>query len=271
VRFPREHADSAATLSLFPIYSCGLAALLFLSAASAYAEAPKQVTAFGLALGQTPELVRSILTERVPRCAILPSIYHESAGYPNDVTAIFDIARGTLDVCRSGPGEGDVEDALSVNFAHPSIAEKQPLYQIDWERTFPDVALVPHSKIEYSFDKIRAELFRTYGRPTSQRKERITSAAADLAKSLALDKNVQREDALVRYFWASTGRMPESRDSTECDCGPRYVIAELEISRSPSTNPKNQYYALSLSIFVRDAALGARQDAWNAQWQQQKK
>jgi len=248
----------------------GLVGVFCLWVVGARAEAPKEVSAFGLALGQTPAQVRAVLSARVPHCAILPSVYHESEGYTDDVTAILDVARGTEDVCRSGPGE-DVEDELSAFFAHPSIAEKQPLYQIDWQRTFPDVALVPHSKIKYSFDKIRAELFRTYGRPIDDRQEKTTSSAADLATSLSLGKNVKREDYLVRYLWASKGRLPDSRDSPDCDCGARYVKAELEISRSPLTNPKNMYYVLSLSIFVRDTDLGARQEAWNAQWQQQKK
>jgi hypothetical protein len=76
---------------------------------------------------------------------------------------------------------------------------------------------------------------------------------------------------LVRYLWASKERLPEDLQSLVCECGSRYVAAALEISRSPSTIPQNQYLVLSLSIFVLDADLGARQDEWNAQWQQQKK
>jgi hypothetical protein len=126
----------------------------------------------GLNFALQPAVSRS--TEQLPHCTILPSIYHESEGYPADVTAIFDVGRGSLDVCRSGPGAGDIEDSLSTTFAHPSIAENQPLYQIDWQRSFPDAALVPHAKIKYSFEKARAELFRTYGRPTDVREEKIT-------------------------------------------------------------------------------------------------
>jgi hypothetical protein len=106
--------------------------------------------------------------------------------------------------------------------------------------------------------KARAELFRTYGRPTDVREEKITSAAADLARSLGIDNNVRREDKLVRYLWASKGRLPEDLQSPVCECGSRYVAAALEISRSPSTIIKNQYFVLSLSIFVLDADLGAR-------------
>ena len=237
---------------------------------NAHAELPRQVSAFGIALGQTPETVRTILGQQYPYCALLPSVYHESAGYSPDTLAILDIARGTLDVCRTGAAGREVEDSLSATFAHPSIDPRQPLYQIDVERTYPDVALVKNSKIQYPFDRIRAELFRTYGKPIETRREKVISAAADLAKSLALDKEVRREDSLVRYLWAAKGRLDQNLESTACDCGPRYVRADLEVSRSASTSPRNQEYVLTLHIFVRDAELGSRQDTWNAQWQQQK-
>ena len=237
---------------------------------NAHAELPRQVSAFGIALGQTPETVRMILGQRYPYCSLLPSVYHESAGYSADTLAILDIARGTLDVCRTGATGREVEDSLSANFAHPSIDPRQPLYQIDVQRTYPDVALVRNSKVQYPFDKIRAELFRAYGKPIETRREKITSAAADLAKSLAIGVGAKREDQLVRYLWASNGRLDTDRYSPRCECGPRYVEADLEITRSPSTNPKNQFYVLSLHIVIRDAELGARQDAWNAQWQGRK-
>ena len=245
-------------------------ALIAFGMVNAHAELPRQLSAFGIALGQTPETVRRILGKQYPNCALLPSVYHESSGYPPDTVAILDIARGTEDVCRTGVAGREVEDSLSATFVHPSIDPRQPLYQIDVERTYPDVALVRNSKVQYPFDKIRAELFRTYGKPIETRRAKITSAAADLAKSLALDKNVRREDSLVRYLWAAKGRLDENPESPECDCGPHYVHADLEVSRSASTLPRNQEYVLTLHIFVRDAELGSRQDTWNAQWQQQK-
>jgi hypothetical protein len=236
-------------------------------AAHAHGEAPKGLTAFGATLGQSPDAVRAVLTKRYPTCAILPSVYHESPGFPPDVTAIFDIARGTLDVCRDTPDGKDLEDALSVTFAHPSIAEGQPAYQIYAERVFPDVALAPRGKIVHSFNKVRDELFRLYGKPTEQDMQPIASAAADLEKSIAVGSNVKREDFRVRYLWASRGHLEANLETPTCDCGPRYVQADLEISRSPSTSPKNQYYVLSLHLLVRNAELGTKQDAWNAQWQ----
>jgi hypothetical protein len=271
LRIQNQHVVSTAMLWISPFYRNVLAALISLSITCANAEAPKQASAFGLALGQTPEAVQSWLTKQLPHCYILPSIYHQSEGYPPKVTAIFEVGHGPANVCRSGPGAGDIEDAVSVTFVHPSIAASQPLYQIDWRRSFPDLAPVSHAKINYSFDKTRAELFRTYGQPTDVREEKRMSNAANFARSLGLDKNVQREDKSVRYLWATKGRLPADPRSTVCDCGSRYVKAALEISRSPSTSPKNQYFVLSLSLFVRDADLGSRQDDWNAQWQQHKK
>lgn len=243
---------------------------LCLGICQARGEAPKRFEVDGLALGQTPEAVRSVLAARWPHCAILPSIYHESAGYPNDVTAILDIARGTLDECRVEHAGSETEDSLSVTFAHPSIAANQPAYQIDIERAYPDVAVVKNARILYPFDKVRDELFRIYGRPIDERREKITSAAADLATSLARGVGIKREDQLVRYLWASSGKLDADRYSTRCGCGPRYVKADLEITRSPSTNPKNQLYVVSLHVVIRDDDLGAKQDVWNAQWQERK-
>jgi hypothetical protein len=243
------------------------AALLCLSAAPGRAEPPKQTTAFGLALGQTPATVESLLSKRYPGCGILPSYYHETPEYPSNVTALFDIARGTLDECIGPPEGKDLKDSLTVIFTHPSIAESQPAYQIDIDRNFPDPALVRNGKIVYSFDQIRAELFRIYGRPTEERKESINSAAASLESSVLPNSKVRREDYRIRYLWATNGHVSDNLEVPICDCGARYVEAFLEISRSPSTNPKNQYFVLFLHVFIRDAELGARQDKWNAQWQ----
>ncbi len=137
---------------------------------------------------------------------------------------------------------------------------------------FPDVVYLATPRLRNSFDEPRAELFRTYGRPIDERRERVPSAAADLAKNLGIDRNVKREDFLVRYLWALKGRLSdvEQEDAT-CDCGGRYVKAIIEISRSPSTIPKNKVHVLSVTLFVKDPELRARQDAWNAQWQTPKR
>ena len=240
--------------------------VLGLAATLAHAELPRRMTAFGLAIGQTPEVVRSIIERRYPNCPILPSFYHESPGYPTGVTALFDVARGTLDTCQGAPEGKDLSDALTVTFAHPSVAAAQPAYQIDVERAFPDAALVQNGRIQYSFEKIRSELFRTYGRPLEVHRDRTVSSAADLEHSLSIGSNVRREDYRIRYLWATQGHVVEDMEHATCECGPRYVQASLEISRSPSTHPGNQYFVLSLHLVLRDAELGAQQDKWNAQW-----
>jgi hypothetical protein len=90
---------------MFPFYANILAALSSLPITCAHAEAPKQLSAFGLALGQPPELVQLLLTHLLPNCSIDPSIYHESEGYPDKVTAILDVGQGSLGICQSGPRE----------------------------------------------------------------------------------------------------------------------------------------------------------------------
>jgi hypothetical protein len=122
-----------------------------------------------------------------------------------------------------------------------------------------------------SFDELRAELLRTYGRPIDERRERVASSAANLAASLGIGDDVAREDYLVRYLWAAKGRLAKTEhEDAACDCGGPYVKAIIEISRSPSTVPRNKYYVLSVILRVEDPDLRIRQDAWNAQWQQRK-
>ena len=105
-----------------------------------------------------------------------------------------------------------------------------------------------------------------------ERRERIVSYAASAATSLGIARKVKRDDYLVRYLWAAQGRLTDAaQDEGACDCSGRYVEAIIEISRSPSTVPRNQLYPLSLRLIVMDPALRRSQDAWNAQWQQPKR
>jgi hypothetical protein len=236
----------------------------------ARAAQPKSLSVFGLSLGPGPEAGRAALEKRYPQCAVLPSVYHESEGYPDNVIAILDIARGTLEMCRDGPAGSEVEDEISTMYAHPSVDRNQPLYQIDFQRTYPDVVLGTNTHIRYPFDKLRAELVRTYGIPLEEHREKTSSSSADIAKSLAIDRGVKREDYLVRMLWAEKGRVVGNWEPMECDCGLRFVRADIEISKSTATIPKNQYYVLTLKVFVQDAEIAKRQDAWNAQWQKKK-
>ena len=267
VRFPGKQCVSTAVSSNHLLYAYIFAALIGLSIAVAHAEAPKQLSAFGLKLGQSPALVQLLITQQLPQCAIDPSVYHESEGYPAKVTATFDIGVGAANICRSGPAAHQFQQTLSAAFAHPSIAASQPLYQIEWRRVFADAAMGSDAKNGYPFDKARTELFRMYGRPTDVSEVVTATGSPSLANNRIAGANVQREKKLVRYLWATKGHLSEDVRSPVCDCGAQYVTATLEILRSPSGVPKDKYFVGSLMIFVRDGDIGTRQDEWNAQWQ----
>ena len=245
----------------------------------ARAAPPKQVAAFGIELGASPQSIASSLARHYRPCSVVQSIYHELPGQRAEHVAGLDINPGLTfndigapDVCAYSPAGDGITDSTETRFAHPNIDRNQALYAIQVQRLYPDVVYSPTPRLRNSFDQVRAELFRNYGRPIDQRREPVASSAANLAASLGIGKNVKREDYLVRYLWAEKGRLPdvESEDGA-CDCGARYVKAVIEISRSASTIPKNKFYVLTLTVFVENAELRARQDAWNAQWQAQKK
>ena len=245
---------------------------------AAQAAAPKQAGAFGIELGATPNIVASAFADRYRPCSAVKSIYHGVPGETTQPIAELDINPGLTfndigapDVCSYSPAGDGITDSIETRFAHPDVDHNQPAFSIEAKRVWPDVVYAPVPKLRNSFDNVRAELFRIYGRPIDERREQIASSAANLAFSLGIGQNVKREDFLVRYLWATKGRLPdvENQDAT-CDCGARYVKAVIEISRSPSTIPKNKFYVLSVALFVEDPDLRARQDLWNAQWQERK-
>lgn len=245
----------------------------------AHAGRPKQASAFGVELGATPKAVTASLGNQYGTCSLVRTLYHERPGESVEHTAELAINPGLTfndigapDVCPYSPAGNGMTDSVEARFVHPEIDRDEPLYSVEAKRVYPDVVYAKPARLRNSFDELRAELIRTYGRPIDQRRERVASSAANLAASLGIGGDVKREDYLVRYLWAAKGRLAkeEYEDST-CDCGGPYVKAIIEISRSPSTIPKNKYYVLSVTLLVEDAGLRARQDAWNAQWQQQKK
>jgi uncharacterized protein YfaQ (DUF2300 family) len=72
----------------------------------------------------------------------------------------------------------------------------------------------------------------------------------------------------VRYLWADNGRLAEvDQENVPCNCRGRYVKAALEISRAPTTIPRNTFYVVSITIMADDPDLRRQQEAWNAQWQ----
>ena len=250
----------------------GFAAIALIAfAAGARADAPKDAAVFGFALGASPQSIASALAERYRPCRVVKAIYNDSAGERAEHIAELAINPGLMsndigpNICTYSPAGDGVTDAVEVRFVHPEIDRAQGAYSIAAKRVFPDIVYLQPPRLRNSFEELQAELFKRYGRPIDQRRERAASAAANLAKNLGVDRNVEREDFLVRYLWAPKGRLPTvEQEDAGCDCGGRYVKAVIEISRSPSTIPKNKLHVLSVTLSAEDRELRARQDAWNA-------
>jgi hypothetical protein len=252
---------------------CGL-----FGASSAFAGLSVQVGAFGFKLHTPPTIALSTFERDYKACNPLRSIYHEQPGDAGQITAALSVNPGLVyndigaaDVCSFSPAGDGITDGVEAKFVHPDIDANQPMYSLEVQRLYPDVVYGHPARLRNTFDALRTQLFHTYGRPIDQRREKIMSSAANLAASLGIGNDVKREDYLVRYLWAPKGRLAttESEDST-CDCGGAYVKAIVEISRSPSTIPRNTFYVLSVTLFVEDPNLRARQDVWNTQWQTRK-
>jgi hypothetical protein len=227
------------------------------------------MAAFGIALDATPDSVKTFLAERYEPCRVGSSVYRHRMGEAEASIAAIEINPGlaqhdpgSLNLCAYSPAGDGVTDAIDARFTHPDVDRNRPLYSLEVFRAYPDVVYTEPPRVRVAFDDVRTELFRAYGNPIDQRRERIASSAANRATSLGIYKKVKREDYVVRYLWASEGRL---------HCVGRYVKAIIEISRSPSTIPKNKFYALSVEVVVEDPDLRTRQAAWNAQWRQDKK
>jgi hypothetical protein len=244
----------------------------------AHAAAPKQTSVFGLSLGATPQAVTAKLQSQYRNCQIARSVYHQSAGETAPVMASLAVNPGLTvndigahNLCTESPAGEGITDGVEATFAHARIEAEQPLYSIVAKRLYPDSVYAQPAKIGQSFDALRDELFRTYGKPIDERREPIASAAANLATSLGIAKKATREDYLVRYLWATKGTLSATEhEDARCDCGGPYVKAIIEISRSPSTIPRNKFYVLSVVIRTEDPDLRKRQEVWNAQWLQHK-
>ena len=239
------------------------------------AATPKQTAAVGVALDATPDYVKSFLAKRYEPCNVARSIYRNRPGDTAPQTAELAVNAGlsahdpaSLNPCTYSPAGDGIVDSIEARFTHPDIDAKQPLYSLEAFRAYPDAVQAEPPRLRFTFDDARRELFRTYGKPIDERRERIVSSAASAAASLGVARKVKREDYLVRYLWAAQGRLDDvEHGDAACDCGGRYVKAVIEISRSPSTIPRNTFYALSVRLIVEDPTLRRRQDAWNGQWQ----
>jgi hypothetical protein len=245
-----------------------------LAAANVLAAPSTQLGAFGFNLLSTPTVAMGTFERDYGPCSVVRNVYHERPGEPGPIIAGLSVNPGLMyndigapDVCSFSPAGDGVTDAVEARFAHPEIDVQQPMYSLEVERLYPDVVYGQPARLRNTFDALRAQLFRMYGKPIDQRRERITSSAANLAASLGIGKNVRREDYLIRYLWAAKGRLVDQEfEEATCRCEGPYVKAVIEISRSPSTLPKNTFYVLSVKISAEHQDLRVRQDAWNAQW-----
>ena len=250
-----------------------------MACASAFAAAPRATAAFGLALDATPDSVKGFLAKRYARCNVARSSYrnHSSGTAPQIAELAINAGLaahdpGSLTACTYSPAGDGIVDSVEARFTHPDVDPKQPLYSLLAFRAYPDIVYAQPPRVQVSFDDLRKELFRIYGKPIDERRERIVSYAASTQTSLGVVKKVRREDYLVRYLWSANGRLTSTdADTASCDCANRYVEAAIEISRSPATTPPNKLYALSLRLLVEDPALRRRQDTWNAQWRKDPK
>ena len=266
------------TVSIDRVKVVSLAAVtLLLASGSGAAAQTAAMQAFGIALGASPDAVMAVLARDYPVCQPARSVFHEVAGQQTESTAELSINPGLIDkdiaaadLCSYSPAGDGISDSVEANFMHPSLAPGQPLYSLHVHREFPDFVYGQGAKPANSFDELRAQLMRRYGRPIDQRRVATVSSAANLASSLGIGKQVRREDQLVRYLWSATGKLSDQEfEYSSCECAGRYVKAVIEISRS-ATAPKNWYQVLSFTITIEDPAQKAQQDAWNAQWQRTK-
>jgi hypothetical protein len=261
------------------IARCTLGLVLAMVVAPIHAGAPKQTAAFGIALESTPQSVAALLAATYKPCGPVRSVYRHNPGAGGPAIAALGINPGLTagdpvfqQPCSYSPAGDDLIDAIDARFAHPDVDGKQGLYWLEAYRGYPDAVHARPPRLRMSFDELRSELFRTYGKPIDERRERYTSAAANLATSLGIDKNVKREDYRVRYLWAADGRLADAaHDDSPCECTGPYVRAVIEISRSPSTLPKNKFYVLSVTLLVEDPELRRRQATWDAQGHLQKR
>ena len=242
---------------------------------AANAEAPKSSTVAGLQLGDTPQSIVQRLKTRYPHCDHQRSAYRPMPGETAGPLAIVAINEGTMNMCQGTPEGDDSTDIVIVRFAHPSIAADRGAFEILVNRLYPDPLLTPRRQVRYTLDKVLADLKRRYGRPTDEHSERAKSQSASIAASLGVAPDVKRDDRFIRLLWATKGRLDHVQGDSgghghahyECDCGDRYLIADIETTRSPATRPANRAYVTRVSLFMQQADVRGRQDAWNAQWQ----
>ena len=251
-------------LTAIRVRGCLVAASICFGLQGAAAAPPQRLSYDGLDIGATPDVLAAWLARQHPNCVPGSSSYRASEGYASNLIASYDINRGSINECSKEGNE--LDDAVEVTLAHPAVDPTRGAYRIDIVKLYPDTVLTSVRKISRTFEPVRQELFRTFGKPFQELRIEVPSASANLARGLNMDKGIKREDYLVRYLWAAKGRLPEQPGSTECDCGDAYAMAEIEISRSPLTYPKNQFYVTSVRVVLENSDVRRRQHQWNRQW-----
>jgi hypothetical protein len=239
---------------------------------------PATPAAWGFTTGMAPAAAAARLASAYPGCRTEQTVYRRSPDSSATIVASLAINPGLAhhdlaspDFCQESPAGGGVTDTVELRFVHPAVDPGQPLYRIEVKRVFPDALFAPDKRVVHAFDPLRASLLRDYGKPRDERREKTASASANFASSLGVGRAVPREDQVVRYLWASQGKLPPQEfENSTCDCGGPYVKAEIETTRSPGTVPRGRPYALTVRLVIEDPELRKRQDAWNAQWLQPK-
>jgi hypothetical protein len=274
---PGAVAAVAAVVTLVAAAALAIAAPAGAAQLAAAAGAPP-TEAFGIGLGASPAAVAAVLARDYPPCAAVRSIYRAGAGAAAAPLAVLSVNQGlatndpgSVDICSHSPAGQGITDSIEAKFVHPGIEPEQPVYSLKAHRLYPDAIYGAPPHLRKTFDALRDELFRRYGKPVDERRERVATGAANLATSMGIGRQVQREDFRVRYLWAANGRLvdEEYEDST-CRCSGPYVKATIEMSRSPQAlpgRPKNVFYVLAVTLTVENQALAATQNEWNAQWQ----
>jgi hypothetical protein len=266
VPVPARGKACAQLRALTAIRVCGflVVASLCFGLPASVAAPPLRLSYDGLDIGTTPEVLAAWLARQHPNCVPGSSSYRASEGYESNLIASYDINRGSINECTKEGSQ--LDDSVEVTLAHPAVDPKRGAYRIEIVKLYPDSVLTIARKITRTVEPVRQDLFRAFGKPIQELRIEVPSSSANLARGLNMDQGIKREDYLVRYLWAAKGRLPEQPESDECDCGDAYVKAEIEISRSPLTSPKNQFYVTSLRVVLENSDVRRRQDQWNRQW-----
>ena len=227
----------------------------------------------GLRLGDTPATALKWFSGHYAQCALQRSAYHALPGEATGPLATVAVNEGTMTVCHGTPESSDSVDIVVVHFAHPDVAADRPVFEILRERQYPDPTLHAQKHVRYPLDKVLSDLRKQYGKPSDERREHVHSSDPSSSPGRS---GGDPQGETIRLLWAPKGKLPagsghgqggaHSHGHIECDCGDRYVIAEIEAARSRQTRPANRAYVTRVSVFAVNEDVRRRQVTWNRQW-----